>query len=390
MAMPNLQPEAMLQADHALTDIEKEIDLLLSVTPLNADEAWTDFERSGFSSVPGLQSRPLGFDPDLIKRRLYDIEIEEVEDAVIREMLREKRDEISRQVTLLEDRDTTRFRFGSLQLFGEVGDALVEQANELLDRIDVDLPRDEHVTARTFADRAEEELEFYRSRYEGFNQELEVRNDVPDLMVRHGKLLIGATANFRSKRVDALVQHEVGTHVVTYANGSVQPLRLLSVGLPHYEETQEGLAVLAEYAVGGLDPHRLRLLAGRVVAVSMMLEGAEFLDVFEELRKNRSFSPRIAWGVTIRVARSGGLTKDVIYLRGITRILEFAAERKDLLPLFVGKLSLDHVPLVEELVERDVLRPPWVRPRWLELPEAKDRLERAYEGISVIDLIEAA
>ena len=137
-------------------------------------------------------------------------------------------------------------------------------------------------------------------------------------MVSHGRLLIPAAASFRGDRVEPLIQHEVGTHVVTYQNGRAQPLQILAVGLPGYDETQEGLAVLAEYVSGGLDPLRMRLLAGRVIAIRRMLDGARFLDIFEELRERYSFAPKTAWGVTIRVARSGGLTKDVIYLRGIT------------------------------------------------------------------------
>ena len=65
-------------------------------------------------------------------------------------------------------------------------------------------------------------------------------------------------------RVGASLQHEVGTHLVTYYNGLEQPLRLLHVGLAGYDETQEGLAVLAEYLVGGLSRSRLRTLAERV------------------------------------------------------------------------------------------------------------------------------
>ena len=44
------------------------------------------------------------------------------------------------------------------------------------------------------------------------------------------------------------------------------PLSSWPSALPSYEETQEGLAVLAEYVVGGLDPRRMRVLAARVVA----------------------------------------------------------------------------------------------------------------------------
>ena len=386
LVRPDLASVAAI--DRALTSIEREIDLLLNITPVNAADAWMDFERGGFSAAPALQSRPLAFEPDLLLRRLYELRIEEVDEPGLLGLLTEKRDEIARQITLLKDRDTTRFLHGSVQLFGDVGDQLVRDAHQLLEVIPDAAPSDRRVTASAFAEAAQRELDHYAARYEGFAQQLELRTDISDLMVSHGRLLIPASANFRSRRVEALIHHEIGTHVLTYVNGARQPLQLLAVGLPGYEETQEGLGVLAEYLVGGLDPQRLRLLAARVVAVDRVIGGATFLELFEELHDSIGFPPKMAWNVAIRVARSGGLTKDVIYLRGITRVLEFASERKDLTPLLVGKLSLEHVPLIDDLIERGLLEPPWLTPRWLQMPEAAERLARVYDGATVLDLIE--
>ncbi|MPZ91467.1 MAG: DUF1704 domain-containing protein [Actinobacteria bacterium] len=379
-----------LEIDHALTEMERDINLLLNLTPVNASEAWADFERGGFASAPAMQSRPLSFEPDLVKRRLYDLEIERVEDPALENLFLAKRDEIMREIMLLEDRDTSRFMYGSLQLFGDVGEALVADATELLEKISVSPPRDSYVTAAAFAETAQQEIDSYRARHPGFTAELEVRSDLSDLMVSHGRFLVPASAVFRSRRVNALIQHEVGTHVVTYENGRAQPLKLLAVGLPGYDETQEGLALLAEFVCGGLDPLRLRLLAARVVAVDRLINGAEFLEIFKELREEHALAPKTAWGVTIRIARNGGLTKDVIYLRGISRLLEFISERKTIEPLLVGKLSLDNVPLIEELIEREILQPARIRPRWTEGHDARRRLERAYEGMRVRDLIEGS
>lgn len=379
-----------LEIDRALMELERELDLLLNMTPVNAADAWMDFERSGFSTEPNLRSRPLGFDPDLVRRRLYNLEIERINDPGLEGLFREKRDEIAREITLLEDRDTSRFLYGSLQVYGEVGGPLVADARELLDMIEIDVPQDTRVSATSFAEAAQKELDLYRQRYPGFEAEFEVRSDVSDLMVSHGRLLIPAAASFRAARVEPLIQHEVGTHVVTYWNGTVQPLKLLMVGLPAYDETQEGLAVLAEYVTGGLDPQRIRLLAGRVVAVDRLLAGADFLEIFQDLHEGHGFPPRVAWGVTIRVARSGGLTKDIIYLRGISRLLEFVSERKTIEPLLVGKLSLDHVPLIEDLLQREILRPAWIRPRWLDTESAQERLGRAFDGMNVKDLVAEA
>jgi uncharacterized protein (TIGR02421 family) len=387
MNRPHPDLSSALPVDRRLTEIHRELNVLLNVTPTNGAEAWQDFERSGFESVPTLQSRPLDFDPDLVKRDLYNVEIERVEDVALNALFRGKRDEIARQITMLEDRGTSRFRFGALQLYGEPGESLCATAHSLLEVVDPQPITSASVTAMAFAQTARAELEWYRSSYPGFPVEVEVRDDVADLMVSLGRLFIPTTAAFREDRVGPLIQHEVGTHVLTYRNGDSQPLKLLAVGLPHYEETQEGLAVLAEYVVGGLDPRRMRVLAARVVAARMMLADADFVEIFKHLTDEHGFAPRTAWSVTSRTTYGGGSTKDIIYLRGIERVLAYFAEGRGIDPLLAGKLSLDHVPLVEELIQQGVLEPPWVRPRWLSAPGAEQRMERMRDGMSVADLL---
>ena len=388
MASPADQLAPALAIDVRLTEIERSLDLLLNVTPVNATEAWADFERSDFGTAPTLQLRPLAFDPDLVRRDLYNLEIEGVTDPALHALFRAKRDEIARQVTALEDRDTSRFVYGSLQLYGAVAAPLVRAAEELLATITPQAPTAQTVTAAAFADAARAEMDRYREVYPEFPANLEVRADVSDLMVSFGRLLIPEAAAFRADRVQPLLHHEVGTHVVTYLNGARQPLTLLTIGLPGYDETQEGLAVLAEYLTGGLDPRRLRVLAARVVAVDKMLGGDGFLEIFESLRGDYSIPNRTAWSITSRVMVGGGSAKDAIYLRGISRILDALAEGITLDALLVGKLALDHVPLVQDLLDRGVLHPAWVRPRWLDVPGAQERLDRLRAGATVNDLYE--
>ena len=377
-----------MDIDASLTEIERRVDLLLNVTPVNAAEAWTDFERSDFTAAPTLRLRELDFEPDLVRRELYDLEIEGVTDPALSTLFHAKRDEIARQITALEDRDTARFLYGSLQLYGGVTPPLVSAAKELLETIPQQAPSGSSVTAGVFADAARAEIDRYRAVYPDFPSHVDVRDDVSELMVSFGRLLIPATAAIRADRVEPLLHHEVGTHVVTYQNGARQPLKLLTIGLPGYDETQEGLAVLAEYLTGGLDPRRLRVLAARVVAIAEMLDGATFLEIFELLRSEYRIPTRTAWSIAIRVVVGGGSVKDAIYLRGISRILDALAEGISLDVLFVGKLALDDIPLIQDLLDREVLHPPWVRPRWLDVPGAQERLDRLREGASVTDLYE--
>jgi hypothetical protein len=132
----------------------------------------------------------------------------------------------------------------------------------------------------------------------------------------------------------------------------------------------------------------MRVLAARVVTASMMLADADFVEIFKHLTDEHGFAPRTAWSVTSRAMYGGGSTKDIIYLRGIERVLEYFAEGRDIDPLLIGKLSLDHAPLVEDLIQQGVLNPPQARPRWLSAPGAEERLERVRNGMHAADLLQ--
>jgi hypothetical protein len=145
--------------------------------------------------------------------------------------------------------------------------------------------------------------------------------------------------------------------------------------------------VLAEYLVGGLTTARMRLIASRVVAVQSLLDGASFVDTFRELCQNHALGRQAAFIVCMRVYRSGGLTKDAIYLRGLEDLLRYLARGGNLEELFVGKIAIQHVPLVGELRRRGMLVKPRLLPRYLEDQLARARLARLGSGASVLDLV---
>ena len=168
METPSQDLAPALEIDARLAEIERGVDLLLNTTPVNAAEAWADFERSDFATVPTLRLRPLDFEPDLVRRDLYNLEVENVADPALHTLLRAKRDEIARQLTALEDRDTSRFLFASLQLYGGIAPPLVAVAEELLETIPAQAPSTRTVTAGVFAEAARAELDRYRAAYPDF------------------------------------------------------------------------------------------------------------------------------------------------------------------------------------------------------------------------------
>jgi uncharacterized protein (TIGR02421 family) len=378
--------------DRRLNEISKSFSFLLQVTPVNAEAAWHEFHKGHCEVEPRYYYRPLALEPGELKRQLFQLAISKIEDPTLSELFHERQDELDRKITMLSDVGTKRFVYGSQQVYGELTPSLLSLAQSLLERINSHNREDMsagEVTAGEFAKYARKEVAHYQELMPQFTAEVVIRDDMyAGLMCSDGDLLIGKDAKMPRSRIDALLHHEVGTHLLTYYNGLVEPFKLLHTGLAGYDSLQEGMAVLSEYLVGGLSKPRLRLLAARVWAVHMLLEGATFVETFRALTKDHGFSQRVAYTVTMRVYRGGGFTKDAVYLRGLVEILDYLGQGGTLEPLFVGKIAVEHIRFVRELLHRKVIHPAVVQPRYLQLPGVAERLEKLNEGMTVLNLIE--
>lgn len=380
--------KAVWKTDRQLAQISSEFDLLLHVSPVNSGQAWEEFSRHRHQQEVEFLYRPRPVDPGLLKRRLFDIPVERIEVPTLTHIFDSKREELDRQITLVADRNTPRFLLGSRQLYGDIEPELMAIAEQLL-AMDPDAgPADpDHIlSAEELARLAGERIEAYRQQDPALSARVEIRDDVPGIMVSRGNFLIGRDAQVSASRLEATLAHEIDTHVLTYHNGRQQPFRELQTGMAGYEPMQEGLAVVGEYLAGGLRLPRLRLLAARVLAVGCITDGAGFLDTFRVLHEQHGLAARPAFTVTMRIFRGGGYTKDAVYLRGLIRVLHFLASGKDLLPLYMGKISAEHLPFIEELQWRQVLHPPSLTPRFLGNAGAQQRLQALQRGMSVVDL----
>jgi uncharacterized protein (TIGR02421 family) len=243
------------------------------------------------------------------------------------------------------------------------------------------------VNGEQFATYAKAAMDEYHRELKTFRGTFEIHDGISSLMVSHGHLLIGRSMKIPKPRIQPLIHHEIGTHMVTYYNALTQPFRLLHSGFSGYDETQEGLAVLAEYLCGGLTVGRVRLLAARVIAARRLTQGADFVQVYRELVREYHFASETAFTITLRTFRGGGLTKDAMYLRGFASIFKYLNEGGSIESLFIGKFSIQHVEIINELVMRKVLHKAPLTPYYLKNPHAQKRLEEIRSGLTFFDLI---
>jgi hypothetical protein len=132
---------------------------------------------------------------------------------------------------------------------------------------------------------------------------------------------------------------------------------------------QEGLAVILEVVTFNATPDRARRLNNRILACDRAEDGADFRDICEFYR-GEGYCEQECYQHAQRVFRGGVVhggspfTKDISYCKGFVMVYNFLRiairfGRPDLIPLlFLGKLTLDDVPVLAPLVKSGLIKPP--------------------------------
>lgn len=376
VAMRPLPPIAA-QVDTALANMDGDVDWLLALSPIGNDALWQAFQDSGRTAIPPLQYIDLEVDLAAARARLQKLPVQDIESPLLSGLLAEKQRELERQIELVQLRGTDGFINASLDLFGGVEPRLLTLANDILDQLEPGEGQPADAGIDEFVAAVEQELEWYSEQSPDFHADVVVDTDLNSLMmVSHGTFYIDGNLRIPRARIQPLIQHEIGTHVVTRHNGRRQPLKQLEVGLAHYDSLQEGLGVLGEYLAGYLPAERLRVLAARVVATDMAVHGEGVPAIFDLLHNTHDMPTDDAFDVAVRALRGGGLTKDAVYLGGLRDLLDYLHDGGAFEPLFIGKFALSHRVVLDQLIEAGWACAPDLLPRYCSWPDADARLVR--------------
>lgn len=356
------------------------------------------FLRTGFKKIPRCGSEyysriPLRFDPDRKLRQL-----EELRQAVSRQLGR--RDPVGRILTrncrqfedvvrLLKARGKPQFYRYSRRLYGSAKDTLGDERTRLRDLspllediltsidksgLGVDYPK--LVPADDVVDELNRRLAGYFHR-----QTVRVKLDdgiISDASAGSNYVKIKRGVLFSTRDIDMLEVHEGWVHVGTTLNGRSQTwARWLAKGPPCVAAVQEGLATIMEVFAFVSLPARVRRLNNRLRACDMAEDGASILEVLDFFRQ-QGYSRQESLQYAQRIFRGGVLeggapfTKDISYCKGFVTIYNFLRSairfgRPELIPfLFVGKVTLEDVPVLFGLYEDGII----ARPKYLPRPFA--------------------
>lgn len=378
MLSSKLDPE-ILKVDRALYALAKGTETLNYINPVNITQEKRKFLARKGNYIPEFKYKPLAIDPYSFREKLYRLPVDNIRDSGIQKLYCQVIDGLSSKIDLLVNAGSPEFVYSSLKYYGEPSIEDEANAHFLLHAAKYEPETDKQVSTA-------EAVEFFRLKASdwGMKCKVELTNRiVASAMVSNAKrtLYVNKDATLTETEVNALAHHELGVHMATTLNAASMPLKVFSLGLPGNTMTQEGLAILNEYHSGNMSLNRLQGLALRVLAVKEMLKYGDFRHTYSYLHEEMGMTTDDAFKLAVRVHRSGGFTKDYLYLRGVSEALRQYRD-DDISNLYVGKTGFAYLGIINELVEREIIHKPAFVPEGLVNPEpASDILDYLISSI---------
>ncbi len=357
---------AVIKLDRALYRLAKGLETLYYINPINIQSEKKRFFKHKGKYLPNFRYRQLEINPYHFREQLYTLPVDAIRDPSIQSLYRDVIDNLSNKIAMLVKAGQAQFVYESLKYYGEP--SLIDEKNAHF-----------LLHAQNFEDRfnpllsTDEIIARFESAAKQWNMVCRIETNaklVASAMVsdRRKAVLIAKGLQLTETETLALINHELGVHMATTLNANKQRLKVFSIGLPRNTVTQEGLAILNEYQSGHMMMKRLKGLALRVIAVREMLKHGDFRHTYNCLHGDYQLTPDLAFNLTVRVHRAGGFTKDYLYLNGVSLALKLAASQ-DIKNLYVGKTGFDYLPVINELVSRQLVVEPIHYPRYIEKPE---------------------
>ena len=360
---------AILNVDNRLYHVAKGLDTLQYINPINLQSEKKRFFKERGNYEPQFRYKPLQLDPYLFREQLYRLPVDSIRDPGIQALYRDVIDNLSGKIDMLVSIGQREFVYTSLKYYGEPSYADEKNANYLLHCADFEIPDTQLLDQQALIER-------FTSAASGWNMpcKIEISNRlVASAMVSNSRkaVMLAKGISLPEKEAEALINHELGVHMSTSLNAARQRLKVFTLGLPGNTLAQEGLAILNEYHSGNMTLQRLKGLALRVMAVKEMLKGNSFRHTFSYLLEEHGMTPDDAFKLSVRVHRGGGFTKDYLYLNGVSQALSLY-EQQDISSLYVGKTGFAYLPIINEMIDRQLVTAPGYCPDWLRNPKPSE------------------
>ncbi len=349
------------EVDQSLAQIDNKIKLLYHLRPLNLESEKDKFFKNE-NYNPQFEYPSLKFDPLELIEKLNKITLD---DSPLGKIFLGKKQEISNKIRLLESIDESSFTDLSIKLFGRPEEHEIKECDDFLNQLNLSKKEEKFLNLEEASKKFEEVFKEYGLK----NWKVKIKeNMVADCVSgKNNSLFLREKALFTKERIEALIVHEVETHILTAENGKLQPYEIFNRGFADYLITQEGLAIYNIEKQKDTNPNAKYKALLHVITINEAINRS-FAETYSKIKKYNIPKEQL-FRSTVKAkrgfsntAQKGAFTKDYIYYKGYNQIKEFVKNGGNIKDLYFGKINIKDIEIVKNL---QGVTPPKLLPKWL-------------------------
>lgn len=337
------EEKIILNIDKKVCSINEQIGLLSRLKPINIEE-----ERKTFLKNPAHSPKFIYKKHDLDTNYFIN-ELKKIPRLInhpLMPLYLRKIEEIKNKLLLVKHAGQLELLEYSHKVFGEVNERQYEQAVKFIKESEFSPDTSKKLKLDDIVKRTEKFL---------VNKKLSrwkikvLETSISGMQInKKNTIFVSKKSKITAFRFQALLAHEIETHIYRLENGRLQKYRLFEQGTANYLTTEEGLAIYNQNKLGLPLGNKYLRPALNVIA-TYHANNMSFVELFHYLVKNMNLTEEKSWWVCLRVKRGlqdtnqpGALTKDLAYFNGQQIVLQLVKDKgvNEIKKLYIGKIGI--------------------------------------------------
>lgn len=352
--MLGIQEKILAGLDAKICLLDEQIKMMSYFKILNLEEIRNAFLKDP-SFHPEFVYKEIPFEKlEKLKKELNKIQIDV--DHPLASLYKDKLAELKLKIQVIESRNTEALAEFSQKLFGTVNEHMYHEALSVLKNYAKKQHTSQEGKKLQFSE-VQKRIEEILKLYQLYHWKVKAsENSVSNMSVSKKQIIfISKNIEITEDHLQALIAHEIETHVFRAENAKLQKYKIFERGMAGYLETEEGLAMYNQNNIQVALGEKALWPALRIIGIYLG-KNLSFLDLFHTLKNMFPFLEENSIFTTcVKVKRGledtrilSVFTKDSVYFTGQRKVEAFMKKvtKKDIELLYSGKVSLASLPLI--------------------------------------------
>lgn len=347
--------EQLDKIDKMLIGVDKKLNILKVITPINIEREKEKFITSKWKHIPKLEYAKISLDYQKLKE---DVERLDIPDIPLSNIYNKKKQEIIYKINFLESleqKDDKLLSYYSTKLYWEIDEDNLDYAKNILKTKPELRAEEEYLSISEISEMVKKFNHIY-----GIDVVFEVEKIASRFAMKGDRLVMREWALVGKREIRSVIAHEIEGHHLRKINGRKLPFSIFAQWTYGYLDIEEWIAIYNQNRFLWEKDQKFYSIferyffthASKKYTYKKLLD--ELLNYYNgDIEKVFNYLLRLKRGMQ-SFSSDYTFTKDIVYLNGLLKIEDYIRKWKDMKELYIWKISISDLDEIKNSLLIDI------------------------------------